>query len=409
MVKAGALYFSIIIAFVIAVLCAALLLLAAHYRNSYLKELRFGRLLRNMDGGIAVALSSEELLDTLRGVDLYQQGTDSVALQYQRWGIYQLVFLKAFIQKDTLKRAVLLGTNADSTAIYLSDEDRSLSLSGDAKVVGDVSVPKSGLKKAYVDGRPFSYEKLVEKGSLGHSERLLPKLDSGILASLGNGFKKMDIYTDMSETHIMQSFYRPTLYFDVSARSKLTGLSMRGNIIIRSDTLLRIAASCELDGIQVYAPGIVIENGFRGRGQFFATDSIIIGDKVSLLYPSVAAVLRTPLSTAFPKLLLGKSTLFEGVLLTYEQQRSPLQTMLSIDSASLVHGEVYITGVLKFAKGITVKGKVSCNSFLMQRGQSIYENFLIDLTINTKARNRYYASSRLFRYKGTNKVLQWLK
>ncbi|MDQ0966763.1 hypothetical protein QFZ20_002166 [Flavobacterium sp. W4I14] len=79
MLKAGALYFSIIVAFLIAVICASLIMLAANYRGSYLKEMRMARLNRNMDSGIAYVLAgNENTSGSLERLDLFGDQTDSV-------------------------------------------------------------------------------------------------------------------------------------------------------------------------------------------------------------------------------------------------------------------------------------------------------------------------------------------
>ena len=408
MFRAGALYFSIVIALFIAVITSSLLLLAGHYRNTYLKELRFTRLLSNLDSGQAFALAQNNSLDTIQKVDLYGDGIDSLVILKREWGIYEQVQLQTFIQKDTLTRAMLIGTETDSVVLYLSDEDRPLSLGGKTKVFGNVLIPKSGIKKAYVDGKAYRHERLVNDGEIKYSARLLPKLDTLLVERLKASFKEKYNYTVLTEAPVHQSFLKPTLYFDVSVKKRLEKASFSGNIIIRSDSALTISKSCKLNGIQIYAPTIIVESGFEGNCQLFAIDSLIIKEKVHLSYPSVAAVLKTANSGAFPNIILGKTVRFEGIIFTHEQKRSALQTMVSLDSAVNVKGEVYSTGMLKLAEAVVIDGKATCNRFMMQTKQVLYENFLIDLTLNRNARSRYYLSSPVFNTKLPNQVLKWL-
>lgn len=407
MVRAGALYFAIIMALFIAVVTTSLLLLAAHYSNSYLKELRFTRLLNNLDAGQAFALTPIDSPHHLQKVDLYGDGADSLIVLKKEWGIYEQIILQAFIQNDTLTRAMLIGTETDSLALYLSDENRPLSLGGKAKIVGNVRIPKSGIKKAYVDGKAYVYEKLVNDGQIDYSVRRLPQLDTLLLNRLSAVFQKKDNYSDLTELPIKQSFLKPTLYFDVSENAVLEAKSFAGNIIISSDSTLTIKASCKLDGVQIYAPSIIIESGFKGNCQLFALESIVIKDKVHLSYPSVAAVLKTAHSEVFPKVALGKAGSFEGVIFTHEPKRSALQTMISLDSAASVKGELY-AGILKLTETVVIEGKISCNSLMMQSKQVLYENFLIDLTLNRNARSKYYLSSPVFNTRFPYQVLKWL-
>jgi hypothetical protein len=164
MLKAGALYFAVISAFLIAVICASLIMIAAYYREGYLRELRRGRLERNMDSAVDFVLNrggTVQAGDTV--LDLFGDGTDSVRLGDSYWGIFELSVIRTAVSTDTLKKSFLIGmdTRMDTLALYLSDEDRPLSVSGDTRVTGDAEVPKSGMRKSYVENRPYSGDKLV--------------------------------------------------------------------------------------------------------------------------------------------------------------------------------------------------------------------------------------------------------
>lgn len=408
MLKAGALYFSIIIALFIAVVTTSLLLMAAHYRSTYLKELRYARLLNNLETGQAFALTTVDSSNYFQKLDLYGDGADSLFVVKKDWGIYEQVILKSFILNDTLSRAMLIGTETDSLALYLSDENRPLSLGGKAKIVGNVRTPKSGIKKAYVDGKAYVYEKLVNDGEIAYSVRRIPPLDTLLLNRLRAIFQQEEYYTDLTEKSIKQSFLKPTLYFDVSENAVLSANSFAGNIIIKSDSVLTIKASCKLEGVQIYAPSIIVESGFKGSCQLFALDSIVIKDKAYFTYPSVAAVLKTDRSGAFPKIVLGKEVKFEGIIFTHEKKRSALQTMISLDSAVSIKGEIYSSGMLKLTEAVVIDGKATSNNIMMQRKHVLYENFLIDLTLNRNARSKYYLSSRVFNTRFPNQILKWL-
>ena len=109
------------------------------------------------------------------------------------------------------------------------------------------------------------------------------------------------------------------------------------------------------------------------------------------------------------KIVLGSSSVFSGVLFSYEEKRSDLQTMISLGKESLVKGEVYVSGFVKMEKPLTVEGKVSCNRFIIQTPTTLYENYLIDIIINRNRRSKYYLSSSLFESEQKeNRVLKWL-
>jgi hypothetical protein len=105
---------------------------------------------------------------------------------------------------------------------------------------------------------------------------------------------------------------------------------------------------------------------------------------------------------------LGTNVVFEGIILSYEPKRSALQTLVGLGEKTVVKGEIYATGLIKLEKKIKVEGKVSCNRFIMQTPTTLYENFLVDVTINRKARSRVYLTSAIFTgVSGNKKILRW--
>lgn len=409
MVKAGALYFAIVIAFFIAIISVSLLMLGVHYRSTYLKEIRFTRLLNNLTSGIEFVLMDTEKTEGVSVVDLYADGADSLIIDRKRWGLFDLAIIKTFILQDTLKRAMLIGTATDSTAVYLSDEDRPLLVGGTTKISGDVYLPKSGIKKSYVDGKPYANEKLIYDGKILHSSRTLKAVDHKILDVLKAQFEKQGQQRPLlDETIINHSFLEQTLSFDLAAKANLKNVQLKGNIILYADSSITVSASAKLDGIQLYAPFIKLEEGFNGNCQLFATDSIVIGKNAKLNYPSVAVVIKTDKSVDQPRIVLGDNVSFEGILFSYETKRSPLQTMITLGKSTSVKGEIYSTGLLALSKGTTVDGKISCNRLMMHFSGVLYENFLIDVNLSRKARSPYYLSSSLFEPKLQCQILKWI-
>jgi len=409
MLKAGALYFAIVIAFMIAVISASLIMLAAHYRNAYLKEIRYDRLLNNLNSGLIYALADEQKINDSLVLDLYGDGTDSLLIRQKKWGIFELTVLQTFIQQDTLKKAFLIGTSTDSTALYLSDEDRPLAVSGQTKITGNVKLPKAGIKQAYAEGKPYEGKELVYEGKITNSDRTLNQLDVEILAHLKENLsKETTLFPTLAEQDLSASFLRPTKIFKIPASSTLSKINLKGNVILYSDSVVNISADAQLDHIQIYAKSIIVADGFKGSCQLFATDSISVGKNAVFDYPSVLGVIRTEKSIDQPQIAIGEKTQINGIVFTFEDKRSAMQTFISLAKEVTVKGEVYGVGIVKLSDGVAITGKVSCNRFLMQSPVTLYENFLINIAINRKARSKYYLSSKLFSNQQQNHILQWL-
>lgn len=411
MLKASALYIVIIIALIIAVFSGTLITTAYYYRLEVQKNTRYDKLLYNLSSGYNLLLSEDyDQYDADVLIELPGETVDSIMLRKEKWGVYDLAWVKSYILSDTLKRAFLVAEQfSDSSSIYVSDEDRPISVSGSTKITGDAVIPKAGIKQAYVEGMPYSGGKLVN-GSIKSSKRNLPSLNNECLAFIEHWLDDSTSRNSTLSDSLSNSFFSSALIIRVSASNpSVANTSIRGKIIIVCDTILTLKKSASLNDVLVFAPAIVIEGGFRGTCQLFARDSIVAGKNVVFNYPSCMGVIKSPDSKNQSKIVLGSGSLFSGVLITWEKSRSDLQTQISLGKNCHVKGEIYASGFIRMERPVRVDGKVTCNRFIIQTPTTLYENYLIDITLNRKALSRYYLSSSIFsQSKPAYKVLKWL-
>jgi len=411
MLKAGALYFSVVIAFFIAVICASLILMAGHYRNGYLKELRRIRLVNNLESGQARVLVED--VGSGYGsslIDLYGDGKDSLMLFREAWGAFDLATVKSFISIDTLSSAFLIGLDAktDSVALYLSDEDRPLALSGDTRITGDVYIPKSGMRKSYAEGRPFTGKEMVN-GKPYDSGRKLKAISEQGLTRLFREFER-----DLSEMPVLPNEDLSVSFMDSIARFRVEPEQIlqnkyQGHMALYADTTIVLSAASHLDNVLLFANVIVVEKGFKGNCQLFVRDSILVKEGSLLRYPSVIGLLAGEKLVGQGKVTFENGVHFDGVLLAVEERQTKVPIIVSTGESNVISGEVYVDGIFKMSKGFKLNGKVSCNRFMMQTKVSLYENFLIDVTINRRARSMYYLSPGILTDQSkTRKVLKWL-
>ncbi len=412
MLKAGALYFAIVVAFFIAIITASLIMLAAHFRTSYMKEIRYTRLLNNLNSGITYLMADNDISSPKKEVDLFNNQLDSVLIARKNWGVYDLAVVKAHILGDTISKVFFTGvtTDKDLDVLYLSDEDRPLSVSGSTRLTGNAALPKAGIKQSYAEGKPYTGDQKLIAGNTTSSSRTLKGLNSNMVKDLEAKLKPgTKLWSAFNITKLNVSFKDSTKIFKLLPGAKISS-ELDGNIILISDTSVIISASAKLNNIQIYAHSVSIESGFKGKCQIFARDSVVAGDNVHFDYPSAVGVLRTVGAADQPSITFGKGLLFNGIVFSYEQKRSTMQTLISFGKESRLNGEVYSTGLLKVQKGVFIAGKVSCNRFIMQTPVTLYENFLIDVVFNRKARSKYYMSSGLFEGGSKEKgVLLWLR
>jgi hypothetical protein len=411
MLKAAALYIVIIISLMIAIISASLLSVAFYYRLQYQYKVRIDRLQENIQSGTEILLSSDfETADQDLVKDLFNDGNDSVTLHQQNWGVYQLNTIQTNLGTDTLRRAFLSGLNyTDAAAIYLADEDRPLSVSGNTIITGDGELPKSGIKQSYVDGKPYKGKELI-KGKIKTSARDLPSLQENWISKILEAFKLADAGHLAMKDSLINTFYNKSKVYSIPVgQETLSGLKFKGKVILISDTTVVIESNTVLEDVLLYAPSIIIKDRFKGSCQLFARDSIAIGKQCEFHYPSFAGVFKSETSKIQAKISLGAESKFSGVLLSYEKKRSDLQTIITLGKDCLLKGEVFATGFIQLEAPLKVYGKVYTKRFIMRKAGVFYENFLIDVELNRKLLSKYYLSTPMM---GGNKqdlkILKWL-
>jgi hypothetical protein len=412
MLKASSLYIVLIVSLVIAIVSSSLITVAYYYRLEYQKNLRYNRLLTNLNSGIDILLSKDyKKFDADNIVDLDSSQAEKLLLRKERWGLFDLALVKSYVFLDTIKKAFFIGdqTDKDRSVIYLTDEDRPLSVSGNTQIVGDAYLPKAGVREAYMEGKSFTSGKLVN-GAIKTSTNKLPALDKEIIKKIQktlSGILLGEVSPLLDSTG--NSFFNTAKVIRAdSASTLIENKILKGKITYISDTLVRIAKSSRLNDIIIYATAIVVEDGFEGNCQLFATDSIVIGKRCSFNYPSACGVIRPEKRKIQPRISIGSGTKFTGIIFAYEETKSELQTFIDIGKNTLIEGEVF-TGLLKFQSPLTIFGKVTCNRFLVETEESLYENYLVDVKLNRNRRSNYYLTSNLFtNNKYGNSILKWL-
>jgi hypothetical protein len=418
MIRASALYMAIIIALVIAVLCGALIATAYYYRINYQLRFRQDRLENNLSSALALMQA-----DTLAGqpgkwkpVNLF--GTAANPVRYQRfsWGIYDLGIAEAYNSKDTIRSTALLGCATHSvnrTALYVTDEDRPISFSGKTFVRGDAYLPKAGIREAFFNNKGYEGDKaLITGGKKKTSAKLLPALNPTRIAQLMSYFHQEfpDDKAFFNADSVFNSFSKPTRYLDFGKTpANLNNKKLLGNIVIVSDTTLTIDSTSHLENVIIAARAVIISPGFHGTCQVLGTDSIIIGKGSRLNYPSAVGVFGLT-DQARPKISLGDDTEVNGLVFVLQKKPEDLLAVTKIGLNAMINGEVYASGLFQYKGKFTINGSVFAKRFLFENAFTTYENYLINIRIDTRSLSRYYLTSMLTnRQGGKSQILQWLE
>lgn len=411
MLPSRAILFVLFIIFAITLIIGSLLMLSDLQQQRLQDNLWEQRVLNNLQSGEAILRSSNSEIEK-QTIDLYRNEEDSLTIEKYWWGLFQVGTVEAFKtfanKRIEYQKAKLFGSPLKAeqkVALYLKDNNQPLALAGKTVIKGDVYLPRAGAKRAYVNGQGFIGTQLFE-GKQNQSKRYIPKPNETpflpIINYFINGFPKST--TQLQDT-IRQSFYNEmaiiqsnTIYLDKEY--------IQGKVMLMADSLVYISPNCYLENVIIIAPYILIDKGFKGQIQAFASKFIRISDDVNLTYPSIAMVLKTePLNYLPQNLIIEKNATINGLVGVYQfnETETPKIPTINIKEKATIIGQVYSNEKL-YLQG-QVFGNVTCAGFRTQAGASIYDNHLFNTTIDETQRPNTYLSPTFLEKMNANEVI----
>ena len=385
----GALFYAIIVILLLSLFSSGFILLNRLWFVENALFLKNTELNDNLDSvdqwlraepGIVQAGQAKEL-------DLFGDSS-MVRIEAQSWGLLRLIKSSARWRSLTIKRNTLYsGVNNKGCALYLSDNNKFLSLVGKCQIKGDCSLPALGIRAGEMDGVSFIGIKMID-GLISKSSNTLPKLSPELLqswygyrdASFGSTDSIVSINSLTQNPDCTVSFNSNTLVIDCESDGYLQNVNLSGNIIVASTGKITISSSAQLQDILVFAKTIQVANDVHGSFQLFARDQLIVGDNCRLRYPSFAVCLADQTS---PKITIGKNSVISGGVLIDSVNENPIPGRLEMTEGNKLTGMVYVNGEVGFAGQID--GGLYCNRFFISTPRGYYENFLKDAVINSES------------------------
>jgi cytoskeletal protein CcmA (bactofilin family) len=414
MVKAGALYYAIFLSFIISLMCGLLILgIWYHHKHTY-SLMQNLRMERNVCSALTLALDTPAFIPAgqSKTIDVFNDSLSDVTLTKWFWGGYLLVKAETRWRYLTYTRIAMVGGDVlegEPVALYLSDKERYLSLSGNTKLKGNCYLPKLGIRRAYIEGKSYTGDQLVD-GVIKQSRRELPSLDPSAINNLTDLFKGYVLGRDSlgnlsvltKADSVTNSFYNKTLVFYSDRWIDLSNIYIQGNIKIVSKQGITIENTVRANDVLWISPKIELGGNFTGNLQLFATDTIKIHDGVRLLFPSMIVLMGT--NCKKPMVQIGNDcTLLGDVILLSKDAKQPGECFIGENTE--IHGKIYCTGKVEL-RGI-VHGSVYCDGIILHTPTSIYDNNLLDATIDQPSLSKYYASSVFFNDSIPNKQVKW--
>jgi hypothetical protein len=393
--RAASLFNAILIALLMAVTCTGLISLAYYHRvlkhNADLQE----KLVANCDSGIALlqAIKNSEYEEVK---DLYENGSDSVFLKKQNWGFFEVISSEAvqhdFRGRQSERQCLMIGVQAgavSSSALYLKDSFKPLTLSGRTQINGAAYLPKAGVKGGYVNGQTYQGTDLIY-GEKKRSTNQLPTLNKDKIKQIKE-LERRQANRNIVELNgdVIASFYEPTRFY----RDKVIYINqqaVKGNVCLIADSLVYISKDTQIEDILVFAPNIYIEPDFKGNLQAYGTERVEIAEQTELNYPSIIGLFQDDRKKEPGVLIIGENSVIDGLVLAYDGRLKQPSPKLFLKQNSLVRGQVYADAAVDFQGGIF--GNLTCKGFTLRAGASVYENHLLDVEISPDKRSPYYLS-----------------
>lgn len=406
---AGALYFVLVTSILIALITGSIFMVISLNQQLESKIDNNETLLRNLLSAQQIVLHEQSLEKEKWYVfDLFENSTDSVAIFKKNWGLLELAVVKSMRNGDDISRVGFIGieqTLSKRTALTLEDRNRPLSLCGNTNIIGNVSVPKAGVKRAYIEGKTFQGNQLIQGQIVDiindpqyyQNSEALSLMEELITEGCSEHQGPLHSYS--------HSFFEDEPQF-VFASTTLENCELKGQIIVYSNQEINIDSSCHFEDVIFLAPIIRIGYGFKGSGQFIATDSLIVAAEAKLSYPSALYLNRKEVTNA-GVIRIEENASINGIVALYDDSGYRSKGIIEIQQGAQVNGEVFSNGSIDH-KGV-IHGMLETSRFMLNTPSSVYENHLLDATIDCESISSDYAFLQSRDKSGNRTFMKWLK
>ncbi len=412
MIRAASLFYALVVSLLLGVLLMSVILRARHRSMQTERWVSFHNARNNLyaamtwpaEGGIDAQTRTSH-------VDLFGQGIDPVSITRMAWGVFELRTCSAFVNDQRATRTALMGWHVDPTSpsLWVEDQNDPIALAGDTRLMGPCYLPVRGLRRAYIEGRPYTGSLTLDDQR--PSSNQFPELRAEMQQQchLLQGFAAPENaefvrWKDLPSDSVQRSFAEHALVVEMAGERHLSGSYLGGHIIIRSNDSLVIDASFTCDDLLIYAPFVTVSSGFHGRLQCLTTGGVDVGSDAELQYPS-ALVCNGEKVEGVPVIRLGVRTIMSGVILAFANGEQHVSPTVELSAGCTFTGEVRNEGAVQL--GGTIEGCVIATSTVLRTPSSVYRGHIMDAVVKP-LRDAGYLGVGVWGNEGAMDVLQWM-
>ncbi len=315
--------------------------------------------------------------------ELIHASGDTSVITRRDWGAFRVIVSETRHKVGTVKRSAIVGYETDHShpALYIPERKQSLKLCGETRIEGVAFLGERGAERGHIARQSYKGDKLIY-GKQKLSERSLPGLKSSLKTENIQKYRKNCVKIDPIDRDTNFSFSEKTRLVSVTSQLYLNH-KISGNVVLHSFDTIVVKANCQLENVIIVAPNVRFEGGFSGAVQVVAHETIRLGKKVKLNYPS-ALILheegRNETSDKHGIFLEEESQVLGGVLLFSQKPNSRKLLLLKMEKGR-IGGLVYNLGETEL-KGDVI-GHLYTNKFTLRAGGGQYTNHLLNVRISS--------------------------
>lgn len=404
--------YTMTITLVIASMLGGILAVNEHYRQILHGRYAEERARENLRSGMAWLMSLSPAGEQLFATNLFESKRDSFYAKTEDWGLLRLVHGVGVMAKQKVSRSCLVGQPlpASTSALMLTENRQPLTVSGNTRIMGDAILGRSDVHAGRVGERRYSGDQMVYGKVFQPGENdvhvfplTLPHSLKTILHNLPSPIPGVMVLSDIEAE---QPWQGNGMVIDQKQSLILENMTLSGKCLIISANEILISQTTSLNHCLLVGRKVVIQDGFSGRIQVFATDTIEVGANVHLQYPSVLGLVK---SRVVPALMqMGAGTVLEGEIIfdqgTTTVARNP-------DDYILINRGATIFGLVKVQHNLDLQGKVNgsviAGNFLLRTPATVYFNYLLDAVIDPAELSPEF-SGAITDPAGRLKIIEWL-
>ena len=354
------------------------LVLVSHYQNLLISKLEFSEeLINNNNSAFNYFLENyDDFKNEEIELDIFDNGIKSIG-RTKKWGFCDVLISKTIFKNDTILKSALIGKSTDFSnklALFVTDYDKILKLSGKSVITGDIKVPSGIIERGYLNNKEKT--NITIYGSQLKSKDILPRIDKQL--NLDLYASEMLTLNDFESKTIFNDFKKETLIINVSDITQIDNLELKGNIILFSRGSLSIGETNTIEDILIVAPSVIIASNFIGNMQIVSKKKVEINANVLLKYPSSIYV-ENDLDSIIVIVKEG-AKIAGGIVINGNTYNGSLKRQLIIEPNSLIVGDVYCYGKTQLQGEI--RGTIYTDRFFLKTKSAENENSIHNCNIN---------------------------